>query len=143
MACDGLFFRSVAWIHPRTRVPVTAVLLQGAFAIVIAMSGTFNQILTYVMSVELVFLALTAMSLFIFRHRDIAAGTALRQGVPGHPVTTLLFTVAVVAVVVAMLWQYPKNSTIGFGIAAAGLPVYAFWRWKQRGQRAADTGGSR
>jgi APA family basic amino acid/polyamine antiporter len=142
MARDGLFFRSVAWIHPRTRVPVIAVLLQGAFAIIIAVSGTFHQIVNFVMSVELAFLALTAMSLFIFRRRDAAAGTALRQGVPGHPVTTLLFTAAVVAVVFAMFWRFPVNSTIGFGIAAAGIPVYAFWRRKERGQYASPPGAS-
>ena len=141
MARDGLFFRSVAWIHPRTRVPVNAVLLQGAFAIVIAVSGTFHQIVNYVMSVELAFMALTAMSLFIFRRRDAAAGTAPGQGVPGHPVTTLLFTAAVVAIVFAMFWRFPVNSTIGFGIAAAGIPVYAFWRWREHGQQGSKRDG--
>jgi APA family basic amino acid/polyamine antiporter len=135
MARDGLFFRSVSWIHPRTRVPILAVLLQGAFAIVIAVSGTFHQILNYVMSVEMVFLALTALSLFIFRRRDAAAGTVPRDPAPGHPVTTLLFTAATLAVVVAVLYRYPANSAIGLGIAAAGIPVYFFWRWRNRGQR--------
>jgi APA family basic amino acid/polyamine antiporter len=139
MARDGLFFQCVAWIHPRTRVPVIAVLLQGAFAIIIAVSGTFHQILNYVMSVEMVFLALTALSLFIFRRRDAAAGTVPCDPVPGHPVTTLLFTVAAVAVVVAVFYQYPANSAIGLGIAAAGIPVYAFWCWRNRGQRPAVT----
>jgi APA family basic amino acid/polyamine antiporter len=133
MARDGLFFQSVAWIHPRTRVPIFAILLQGAFAIVIAMSGTFHEIVNYVMSIEMVFLALTALSLFIFRRRDAMAGTAPRATVSGHPVTTLLFTGTAVAVVVALFYQFPKNSAIGLGIAAAGIPVYAFWRWRNRG----------
>jgi APA family basic amino acid/polyamine antiporter len=135
MARDGLFFQGVAWIHPRTRVPTIAILLQGAFAIVIAVSGTFHQILNYVMSVELVFLALTALSLFILRKKDAAAGTTSRDAVPGHPVTTLLFTGATVGVVAAMFYEYPANSAIGLGIAAAGIPVYAFWRWWNRGQQ--------
>jgi APA family basic amino acid/polyamine antiporter len=139
MARDGLFFQSVAWIHPRTRVPVIAVLLQGAFAIIIAVSGTFHQILNYVMSVEMVFLALTALSLFIFRRRDAAAGTVPCDPVPGHPVTTLLFTVAAVAVVVALFYRFPANSAIGLAITAAGIPVYAFWRWRSREQRPAVT----
>jgi APA family basic amino acid/polyamine antiporter len=137
MARDGLFFPGVAWIHPRTRVPVLAVLLQGAFAAVIAVSGTFHQILNYVMSVELLFLALTALSLFIIRRRDAAAGTAPRDAVRGHPVTTLLFTAADVAVLAALFWQSPANSAIGLGIAAAGIPVYGFWRWRKRGRQAA------
>jgi APA family basic amino acid/polyamine antiporter len=153
MARDGLFFQAVARIHPRTRVPVVAILLQGAFASVIAVSGTFHQILNYVMSVELVFLALTALSLFILRRRDKAdaivardtvpghiAGRdivpdhiAARDTVPGHPVTTLLFAAATLAVVAAIVYEYPANSAIGLGIAAAGVPVYAFWRWRNRG----------
>jgi APA family basic amino acid/polyamine antiporter len=141
MARDGLFFQAVARIHPRTRVPVVAILLQGAFASVIAVSGTFHQILNYVMSVELVFLALTALSLFILRRRDkadvfVARDTDVivgRDTVPGHPVTTLLFAAATLAVVAAIVYEYPANSAIGLGIAAAGVPVYAFWRWWNRG----------
>lgn len=140
MACDGLFLPSVAWIHPRTRVPVVAVLLQGAFAIVIALSGTFEQILNYVMSVELVFLALTALSLFIFRRRDAATGIVSGSAVSGHPVTTVLFVAADLAVVVALLYREPVNSAIGFGIAAAGIPVYAFWRRRNRVQQPAVAG---
>jgi basic amino acid/polyamine antiporter, APA family len=152
MARDGLFFQAVARIHPRTRVPVVAILLQGAFASVIAVSGTFHQILNYVMSVELVFLALTALSLFILRRRDkeaiaardtvsghtvssdtVSGHTVPGDTVPGHPVTTLLFAAATLAVVAAIVYEYPANSAIGFGIAAAGVPVYAFWRWWNRG----------
>jgi APA family basic amino acid/polyamine antiporter len=139
MARDGLFFQSVAWIHPRTRVPVIAVLLQGAFAIIIAVWGTFHQILNYVMSVEMVFLALTALSLFILRRRDAAAGTVPYDPVPGHPLTTLLFRAAAVAVVVALFYKFPANSAIGLGIAGAGIPVYAFWRCRNRGLRPAVT----
>jgi APA family basic amino acid/polyamine antiporter len=136
MARDGLFFRCVAWVHPRSRVPVLAVVLQGAFAIVIAVSGTFHQILNYVMSVELLFLALTALSLFIFRRRDAAAAVP-GNTVSGHPVTTVLFTVAVVAVLVAQFYQYPVNSALALGIAAAGIPVYALWRWRSRRRHVA------
>jgi basic amino acid/polyamine antiporter, APA family len=137
MARDGLFFQAVARIHPRTRVPVVAILLQGAFASVIAVSGTFHQILNYVMSVELVFLALTALSLFILRRRDKADAIVARDTVPGHPVTTLLFAAATLAVVAAIVYEYPANSAIGLGIAAAGVPVYAFWRWWNRGGKNA------
>jgi hypothetical protein len=97
------------------------------------------------MSVELVFLALTALSLFILRRRDkaeaiVARDTvpghiAGRDTVPGHPVTTLLFAAATLAVVAAIVYEYPANSAIGLGIAAAGLPVYAFWRWWNRGRK--------
>jgi APA family basic amino acid/polyamine antiporter len=139
MARDGLFFQSLARVHSRTRVPTLAIVLQGVFATIIAVSGTFHQILNYVMSIELVFLALTALSLFIFRRQDAAAGIVPRDAVPGHPVTTLLFTVATLAVVGAVFYEYPANSAVALGIAASGIPAYAFWRRDNRGRKTAGT----
>jgi APA family basic amino acid/polyamine antiporter len=134
MARDGLFFQAIAWVHPRTRAPVVAILLQGAFAMVIALSGTFYQIVNYVMSVEMVFLALTGLSLFVFRRRDAAAAGADRCALPGHPATTLLFAVVNVALVLNLFYTNPRNSATGLGIALAGLPVYFCWRrWGGRG----------
>jgi APA family basic amino acid/polyamine antiporter len=67
MAEDGLFFRGVARLSPRTRVPVGAIALQGALAAVIAMTGRYEQILNYVVSVDFIWFGLTAVSLFVFR----------------------------------------------------------------------------
>src|SRR5437879_13139096 len=69
MAEDGLFFRSVAWLSPRTQVPVVAIALQGVLAIVMALSGRYEQILNYVISVDWVFFGLGASTMFIFRQR--------------------------------------------------------------------------
>jgi APA family basic amino acid/polyamine antiporter len=134
MARDGLFFRAVAWVHPRTRAPVVAVLLQGIFAIMIAASGTFHQILNYVMSVEMVFFALTALGLFVIRRRDARAVDAENRPMPGHPVTTLLFATANVALVLALFYKYPRNSAVGIAIALAGVPVYFLWRVRKSPQ---------
>jgi APA family basic amino acid/polyamine antiporter len=132
MARDGVFFRAVAWVHPRTRVPVIAVLLQGLFAVVIALSGTFDEILKYVMSVEMIFLSLTALSLFVLRRRDAAATAAGAAAMPGHPLTTLLFAAVNLALVANLFYTAPVNSTIGLGIALAGVPVYLYWRLRER-----------
>jgi APA family basic amino acid/polyamine antiporter len=131
MAADGLFFRGVAWVHPRTRSPVVAVLLQGTFALVIAVSRTFQEILNSVMCVEMTFFALTALSLFVIRHRDRATPDAARLGVPGHPVTTLLFAAVNVTLVLDLFFREPRNSAAVMGIALAGLPVYLLWRWRR------------
>ena len=138
MARDGLFFRSIATVHPRTQAPVMAIVLQGAFAMVIAVRGSFEQILNYVMSVEMIFFTLTALSLFILRRRD--AGKAVPPGFTawGHPVTTLIYALANLILVGTLFHDHPINSAIGFGIALAGLPVYAFWRW--RGRTMKDVG---
>jgi basic amino acid/polyamine antiporter, APA family len=128
MARDGLFFRSIAAVHPKTQAPVMAIVLQGVFTMVIAVSGSFEQILNYVMSVEMVFFTLTALSLFILRRRD--AGKAVPPGFTawGHPVTTLIYALANLTLVGTLFFEHPINSAIGICIALAGLPVYSYWR---------------
>ncbi|MDQ6655843.1 MAG: amino acid permease [Verrucomicrobiota bacterium] len=128
MADDRVFFRSVAWVHPTTRVPVVAIALQGAWAIVIALTGTYAQVVNYVVAMDCIFFALTAACLFVLRRRDKSAA-AFR--VPGHPWTTLLFIAAEVLVVISTFAHDPTRSFIGLGIALAGLPAYWFWRAKQ------------
>ena len=70
MARDGLFFKSVGWLSPRTGVPVVAIVLQGVTATVIALSGRYEQILNYVISVDFISFGLTAASLFVFRRKS-------------------------------------------------------------------------
>ena len=70
MAQDGLFFKSVGSVHPRTRAPIVAIALQGVLAIVIALLGTYERILNYVVSVDLIFFGLTACCIFVFRKRE-------------------------------------------------------------------------
>src|ERR1044071_4508533 len=90
MAQDGLFFKSVGTVHPRTRAPIVAIALQGLLAIAIAFLGTYDLILNYVVSVDVIFFGLTACCIFVFRKRALR-GTSGIVKVPGHPVTTLLF----------------------------------------------------
>lgn len=125
MAEDGVFFRAVANVHPRTRVPILAIALQGIVAIVIALSGTYEQILSYVVSVDFIFFGLTGLSLFVFRRR-IREAAGFRT--PGHPITTAVFTIACWVVVIGTFARSPINSAIGVGILLAGLPAY--WWWK-------------
>jgi APA family basic amino acid/polyamine antiporter len=127
MAEDGLFFRSVAWVHPATRVPVVAIALQGVLALLIALSGTYEQILNYVTSVDFIFFGLTALTLFVFRRRVGKGDDDGGSRVPGHPVTTAFFAVACAAIVVATVYNYPGNSAIGLAIMLAGLPAYFLW----------------
>ncbi|HKQ54036.1 MAG TPA: amino acid permease, partial [Pyrinomonadaceae bacterium] len=132
MAEDGLFFKRVGLVDPRTRVPVVAIALQGLLAVVIALSGRYEQILNYVVSVDFIWFGLTAASLFVFRRRaGRHAQTSFR--VPGHPLTTLLFVMACALIVMSTVYKYPANSAIGLGLVAAGVPVYFLWRaWGRR-----------
>ncbi len=126
MAEDGIFFRSVATVSKGTRVPVVAIALQGIVAAVIALSGTFGQILSYVVSVDFIFFGLTGAALFVLRRKfsnEIVAFCA-----PGHPFTTGLFVAACAVVVVATVWNNPLNSLIGYAILLAGVPAFLYWR---------------
>jgi APA family basic amino acid/polyamine antiporter len=133
MAEDGLFFGSLAKLN-RARVPAFAIALQGALAIVITLSGRYEQILNYVISVDVIFFALTAATVFIFRRRRRTdspladAGPDRTFRVPGHPFTTLFFIVACAGVAFSTLYRYPHNSLIGLGIMLTGVPAYLFWR---------------
>lgn len=126
MAEDGLFFKPVAWVHPRSRVPAIAIALQGVFAIAIALLGKYDQILNYVTSVDYTFFALSALALFIFRARDKRDPQAAQPSyrVPGHPVSTAIFLIVAAAVVVDTYVKEPGNSLIGLGILLMGIPVY-------------------
>jgi APA family basic amino acid/polyamine antiporter len=126
MAEDGLFFKRVAKLSPRTRVPAVAIALQGFFAALIAMSGGYEQILNYVVSVDFVFFGLAAGCLFVFRRRDRGGGVS--YNVPGHPWTTALFIAVSALVVINTVYTYPMNTLIGFVILLAGIPAYFFWK---------------
>ena len=136
MAEDGLFFSSLTKLN-RARAPAFAIGLQGALAIVITLSGRYEQILNYVISVDVIFFALTAATVFIFRRRRKTdspppnAGPVRTFRVPGHPFTTLFFIVACCAMLVSTVYRYPHNSLIGLGIMLTGLPAYLFWRLRQ------------
>jgi APA family basic amino acid/polyamine antiporter len=127
MAEDGLFFRSVSYVSSRTQAPVVSIALQGFLASVIALSGRYEQILSYVTSSDFIFFGLTAATLFVFRRRE---GSDEKVGylVPGHPWTTGLFVFACAAIVAGTVFSHPKESLIGWLLLASGIPAYLFWR---------------
>jgi basic amino acid/polyamine antiporter, APA family len=140
MATDGTFFKQLAWIHPRTHVPVVAIVVQGGAAVIIALSGAYDQILNYVTSVDYTFFGLSALALVVFRNRDAhaAAAPAPFFTIPGYPWTALLFLVVAWSIVADVLIKSPIATSIGLGILLSGLPVYAVFAMRRRSARAAD-----
>ena len=132
MAHDGLFFRAISWLHPRTHVPVVAIVAQSVWTVVIAISGRYEQILNYVISMDFLFFGLTATTLFVFRRRAAIAGTKRSPSsrMPGHPLTTLLFVAICWWIVAITVYRYPQNSLIGVALLLVGMPVY--WLWARR-----------
>jgi APA family basic amino acid/polyamine antiporter len=149
MAEDGLFFRAVAKVHPRTHVPVLAIVLQSAWTIVIALSGTYEKMLAYTIATNAFAWGLTATGVFVFRRREaFSARGEVTQGakpaftIPLHPFTTLLFTAMCWGITANAIYRYPADALKGVAIVAAGVPVY--FVWKQRSsQRSAVSRGSR
>ena len=93
------------------------------------LSGTYGQILSYVVSTDFLFFGLTAAALFVFRRRDPAEPGF---SVPGHPFTTILFILACAVIVVATVVSNPLNSMIGYLLLLAGIPPCLYWQSRQR-----------
>jgi APA family basic amino acid/polyamine antiporter len=129
MAADGLFFRSVAWIHPRTHAPVVAIVLQAVVAIGIALSSTYAHIINFVVVIAYGFGGMLGIALFIFRARDRRAGMPAAGGfrAPWHPVSTLVFVLASFGVAVATCIAYPLDGLFGLAVVLSAIPVYLFW----------------
>jgi len=125
MGEDGLFFRAVARLHPRWRTPNTALLLLTGWAIVLALSGGYGQLLDYATFGDWLACAVGVATLFWYRRHD-PANPGFR--VPGYPWLPWLFIATVGAVVVATLLDNPRNAGMGLLIMAAGIPVYGIWR---------------
>ena len=125
MAEDRVFFRQLAWLHPRTRVPVVAIVLQSVWTVVILLSGRYNQILNYVTSMDWIFFGLSASCLFVLRRRN-PLGARVRM--PGHPYTTALFCLACAGLVANTIYRFRADTLIGMAILVSGVPVYYIWK---------------
>lgn len=136
MARDGVFFKSVAVLHPRFGTPTRAIAVQAALASLLVVLGTFEKILAYFIFVTVVFLALTVGGLLVLRRRE---GAPLYR-IPGYPVTPFLFLILVVVLLVLLGGHNPKEAAWGVGIVALGAPVYllAFRRRLTRNRTSAD-----
>ncbi len=138
MAQDGLFFRGVSWIHPKTRVPVVAIALEGLLSIAVILWGSYEQILSYVVSDDFIFFGLTASTIFIFRKKSTnTEAKESKFNMPGHPYTTILFILVAVFIVINTIYKYPINTLIGIGIILTGIPVFLIWN--RRSQSHATT----
>lgn len=125
MGRDGVFFRALGKVDPRTGTPVTAILATSSWAVVLAATGTFEQLLSYVVFAGWIFYALGALSIFVFRRRQPDAPRPFR--VPGYPFTPLIFTATAAAVVLNTLIVQPAQALFGLGIVLIGAPLYIVW----------------
>jgi APA family basic amino acid/polyamine antiporter len=126
MGADGVFFRSAAYLHPRWRSPNVALMLLAAWASVLALTGTFDQLLNYSTVGDWLGMAAVIATLFWYRRTRAADPVTFRT--PWYPVLPLLFLAVVLWVVGVTIWQHPGDAGMGALITLAGLPIYFIWR---------------
>jgi basic amino acid/polyamine antiporter, APA family len=132
MAADGLFFKRMARLHPRWQTPVDALVAQGVVALVLLLSGTYGQLLDYVVFADWIFFGSTAAALFVLRASDRDGAVRARL----HPVGILVFIAAAVYVLVGSVQSNPGNAARGAGLLVLGAPVYLYWH--RRRSRSGD-----
>ena len=125
MAADGAFFPQVARLHPKDQTPSLAIVLQSTWAIALALTGTYGQLLDYVVFADWIVFGLTVASVLVFRRTMPNAPRPFRAW--GYPVTPALFVLAAVAIVVSVIRVSPIQSAVGAALMAAGVPAFYYW----------------
>ena len=133
MARDGLFFRVAGRIHPLSGAPRAALVLQGLWSAVLALSGSYDALLTYVTFASLAFNALTVVGLFVLRRTRPSAPRPYLAW--GYPVTPAIFLAGALFFLLYIFLGDPKDSCIGIGLVALGFPAY--WWFRRRSPAAA------
>ncbi|MDP4223478.1 MAG: amino acid permease [Bacteroidota bacterium] len=129
MASDGLFFRSIAKVHPRFRTPFIAIIVQSAWSILLLLFwGTLENLITYTVSVEWIFFTLAAAGIFIFRRKMKDAERPYKTF--GYPFTPLIFIIINTWFVINITVNKPLHMGIGIAFLILGIPVFLYFRKK-------------
>jgi basic amino acid/polyamine antiporter, APA family len=126
MARDGVFFKRLAIVHPTLGTPAFAIIAIAIWAAVLASTGTFEQLLTYVVFTGWIFYGLGALSVFVYRRREPNAPRPFR--VPGYPLTPVLFVASAAALVLNTLVTQPMRAAAGVIAVLIGTPAFFAWR---------------
>lgn len=130
MARDGLFLKGAGKVHPRFKTPAISIAIQGVLAIVLAFSGTFEQLLTWIMFVSLIFWIFAAASVFTLRKKFPDLSRPYKTW--GYPYVPILFILASCLIVVNTLIEKPLESIAGLAFTVLGIPAYYYWKRKGR-----------
>jgi APA family basic amino acid/polyamine antiporter len=130
MAKDRSFFQSMAYIHPRYRVPSKALVGQAIWSSLLCLSGTYKDLFEYVVFALVIFFALTGFAVIILRHKQPDRKRPYRTW--GYPVIPLFFVIINIAVFFNTVIDQPLKSTIGFIMLGVGIPAFLYWKKKAR-----------
>jgi len=126
MARDGIFFRSVAQVHPRFRTPGVSILAMSAWSAILVLSGRYDQLYTYVIFASWILYAMATASVIVLRRKRPDLPRPYRT--LGYPVVPVLFVATAILLEVFTLKQSPRESIAGIVLILLGLPFYFYWK---------------
>jgi APA family basic amino acid/polyamine antiporter len=134
MARDGLFFPSLARLHPQHRTPAAAIVFQAVWGIMLTMTGHYGDLLDYVVFGDWIFFAAVASTLFVFRARERTGqeSSSLRFRMPGLAILLPAFILAAMYVVLGSVASNPANALKGTGLILLGVPVFLYWKRQEK-----------
>ena len=142
MAADGLFFPALAKLHPAYRTPAVAIAVQTTWSCILALSGSYGQLLNYVVFADWIFFALTVSTIIVFRHTvPLSSRSPLSFRAPGYPLLPVLFVAAAAAIVLSVVWADPESASRGALLVAAGIPLF-YWFVTQKRKATKTTSSS-
>ncbi len=128
MAKDGLFFKSAADIHPKYNTPNNALWMQGFWACMLVLSGSFDQLTDMLIFAAFFFYGATALGVFVLRIKEPNAPRPYK--VWGYPVVPALFVIFCITLIIITLFTHPREAGIGLALMLTGLPFYFYWNRK-------------
>lgn len=137
MARDGLFFRRLADVHPKYRTPHVSIVALGVWSAFLSLTGTFEQLYTYVIFVLWIFMGMTIAAVIILRKKRPDLARPYRAW--GYPATPVLFILAALFISANTLINQTKESLAGLGIILLGIPAFLFWKKRSGAERSGGT----
>jgi len=126
MAKDKLFFPGFSNVHPKYKTPGRSLMIQGVWSSLLTLTGTYDQLFTYVIFAGWIFFALGAVAVFIIRKKQPKAVRTFR--VPGYPYVPIAFVVVATWFVLNTLLEQTADSMVGLLLLLAGIPFYLYWK---------------
>ena len=128
MARDRLFFRSIGDVHPKYFTPANSIIALTAWSMVLILSGGYDQLFTYVIFASWILYGMATASVLVLRRKRPDLPRPYRA--VGYPVVPIVFVLVAAALIVSTLQKSPRESLLGLGIMATGIPFYLYWKRK-------------